>query len=272
MPKVLSQDQVERFRSQGYLLPPEPIFNPARFQALCDYFEELQERWRIHTGRPIEEMDKTHFWDTRLFDWAADEHLLDLVEDIVGPDITLFSTHFIAKPPGSGKRVPWHEDSGYWRTLWDPMDVVTVWLAIDPSTRANGCMQVIPGSQVNGYSDYEAVEDAAGNVFPTRIRSDQMDESRAVALELEPNHCSLHHARIIHGSEPNTSDQRRCGLTMRYVGSQARWLAEDRHRHHRNYALRGRIHHDNAYAEPGSINRAFVEHVGFTALCSTPSS
>ncbi|MFW5830060.1 MAG: phytanoyl-CoA dioxygenase family protein, partial [Planctomycetota bacterium] len=224
------------------------------------YFDELQQRWQT-TGRATEEMDKTHFWDTRLFDWAADPGLLDMVEQIVGPDITLFTTHFIAKPPGTGKRVPWHEDSGYWKTLWDPMDVVTVWLAIDPSTGANGCMQVIPGTHVNGYSDYEAVDDIAGNVFGQRIRPDQMDASKAVALELQPNHCSLHHARIIHGSEPNRSDQRRCGLTMRYVSSRAQWLATDHHRSHRNYALRGAIHHDNAYAEPGHINTTWVEEM-----------
>ena len=107
----------------------------------------------------------------------------------------------------NGKRVPWHEDSYYWKGMMEPMEVVTVWLAIDPSTRENGCMNVIPRS-LHGYSDYEQV-DPEKHVFPTEIKRHQFDESKAVAIELQPNQASLHDGRLMHGSQANTSEQRR---------------------------------------------------------------
>ena len=58
----------------------------------------------------------------------ADE-VLDIIEPLIGPDIALFSSHFICKPRGNGKRVPWHEDSFYWRGMMQqPIEVCTVWL------------------------------------------------------------------------------------------------------------------------------------------------
>lgn len=76
-------------------------------------------------------------------------------------------------------------------------------------------MKVIPGSQQGGFSEYEAV-DTAGNIFPTQIKPENIDETQAVYFALRPNQCSLHEARIIHGADPNTSDKRRAGYTMRY--------------------------------------------------------
>jgi ectoine hydroxylase-related dioxygenase (phytanoyl-CoA dioxygenase family) len=146
------------------------------------------------------------------------------VEPILGPDIILFSTHFICKPTGDGRRVPWHEDSAYWKNKLDPMEVVTVWLAIDPSTRENGCMQVIPRTHITGskgFSDYEDV-DTSKNVFPTEILKTQRKDELAVPVELDANHASLHDARLMHGSEANTSDKRRCGWTLRFVPANVR--------------------------------------------------
>jgi hypothetical protein len=65
-------------------------------------------------------MDKPHFTDTKLFDWVLSDRVLDLVEPLLGPDFQLFSTHFICKPQGDGRRVPWHEDSAYWKGMLEP--------------------------------------------------------------------------------------------------------------------------------------------------------
>lgn len=123
-------------------------------------------------------MDVPHFMHPELLDWAFDENILALVETIVGPDIALFSTHFICKLKGNGKRVPWHEDSAYWKALIEPMEVVTVWLAIDPSTKDNGCMKVIPRSHEGPnkeFSDYDPV-DIATSVFATEIKKEQRED------------------------------------------------------------------------------------------------
>jgi hypothetical protein len=244
----LSAAQKEFFRREGYLCFTDPVFPADRFEALRCHFDD--KLLRLPADVRPEAMDVPHFTDTKLFDWLFADEVLDLVEPLIGSDIALFSSHFICKPKGNGKRVPWHEDSYYWRGMMDPMDVVTVWLAIDPSTTANGCMNVIPRTQDNGYSEYESA-DLNTNVFWIQIKSGQFDPSQAVALELAPNQASLHDGRLIHGSAPNTSNIRRCGYTMRYMSTRVKFNHEKYGDAHQIYLARGRDHAGNSYADPG---------------------
>jgi ectoine hydroxylase-related dioxygenase (phytanoyl-CoA dioxygenase family) len=95
-------------------------------------------------------------------------------------------------------------------------NICTVWLALDDVDAENGAMQVIPGTHLNGFSAYEAV-DKAQNIFDSQIRPELVDEKRAVTFELKAGQCSLHEARIIHGAQANISPRRRAGYTMRYL-------------------------------------------------------
>lgn len=246
----LSPQEVEQYHREGYLIYRQPVFSDARFKALKTCFESILGD--LPPDERPEAMDVPHFTHPELFEWAFDDAVLDLVAPIVGPDIALFSTHFICKPKGNGKRVPWHEDSAYWKGRLDPMDVCTVWLAIDPSLRSNGCMMVIPRTHREGragFSDYEPV-DSSLNVFTTEITRTQRDESRSVPVELKPNQCSLHDARIQHGSEPNTSSLRRCGWTLRFCPASVRF-SEERNAGVQNvYLARGRNLAGNTYADP----------------------
>jgi ectoine hydroxylase-related dioxygenase (phytanoyl-CoA dioxygenase family) len=249
-PARLTPAEVAYFRREGYLIYHEPVLSAERFAGLKAYFEKMLADLPPDV-RP-ESMDVPHFVHNKLIEWATDSALLDVVEPILGPDIALFSTHFICKPRGSGKRVPWHEDSYYWKGLVEPMDVCTLWLAIDPSTRENGCMRVIPRTHLTGragFSDYDDV-DPSRNVFPTEVVRAQRDESRQVAIELQPNECSLHDARLMHGSEPNTSNIRRCGWTLRFCPTTVKFNAEKLAGAHNVYLARGRDRGGNTYADP----------------------
>lgn len=246
----LSPEQVATYGSEGYLIYPEAIFPQEKFDRLKGHFESLLDA--LAPERRPESMDVPHFSDPALFEWLLSGEILDLVEPITGPDIALFSSHFICKPKGDGRRVPWHEDSAYWKTMVEPMEIVTVWLAIDPSLKVNGCMNVIPRTHregSKGFSDYDPV-DSARNVFSAEITKAQRDDSRAVACELQPNHASLHDARIMHGSEPNHSNIRRCGYTMRYMSSACR-LSDAHREFHHIYLARGRDLANQEYADPG---------------------
>ncbi len=243
----LNQDQVEYYRREGYLVYREPVFSGNKFARLKTCFEEILAD--LPEGFSPEAMDVPHFSFPQLYEWLFDDEVLDLVEPILGPDIALFSSHFISKPGFTGKRVPWHEDSAYWRDYMDPMEVVTVWLAIDPSTRENGCMQVIPRTQFNGYSDYEPI-DGRTNVFDTEIIRPQRDDSRAVPIELLPNQASLHDGKLQHYSEANTSPLRRCGYTMRYISTRTRINEAKTGSFHRFFLARGRDHAGNTYGDP----------------------
>jgi ectoine hydroxylase-related dioxygenase (phytanoyl-CoA dioxygenase family) len=242
----LSEKQVDFYHQEGYLLYQQPVLSPEKFQGLKDCFEKLLTNLPAHV-RP-ESMDVPHFICPELFKWLFDEEVLALVEPILGPDIALFSSHFICKPPGIGKRVPWHEDSAYWRDMVQPMDICTLWLAIDPSTTENGCMWVIPKTNSGGYSDYEQV-DQAKNVFPSEIISAQRDTGRAVPCVLQPNEGSLHHAKTMHGSPANTSTMRRCGYTMRYMSTRTKF-DEKKYSLHQIYLAQGQDLAGNVYGDP----------------------
>jgi len=245
----LTPQEIEQYRNEGYCLPQGKVFRDEKFARLLAHFERKLAAWP-KDQRP-EAMDTPHFGDPALNEWALAPEVVDLVEPLLGPDIILFSTHFICKPKGDGRRVPWHEDSAYWRKLLDPMEVATVWLALDQSTVKNGCMYVIPRSHntgKKGFSDYEDV-DTNKSVFATEIvKADRKDE-RAVPCELQPNHCSLHDARTQHGSPPNTSDMRRCGWTLRFIPANSRLNPEYADRQ-LLYLARGRNLLDQPLADP----------------------
>lgn len=255
----LNADQVQDFDQNGYLLINEPVMEPAKFDRLKNLFEGLLVEWTAdpRSASP-EHMDTPHFLYPALFEYAFDDRVLDLVEPILGPDLALFSSHFICKPPAVGKRVPWHEDSAYWKGRIDPMRVVTVWLAIDPSTKANGCMQVIPGTHTNGYSEYDDVNDPA--VFNSEIRRGSFKLEDAVDCVLQPNEASLHDARIIHGSAANTGAMRRCGWTLRFISTTTKFndMQDAYSDGFKIYLARGKDQAGNTYGDPTKINQDFI--------------
>jgi ectoine hydroxylase-related dioxygenase (phytanoyl-CoA dioxygenase family) len=206
----LSPEQVAQYERDGYTLFHQPVFAPDKFERLKAIFEENLAR------HGDEDLDTMHFRDHRLFEFLLSDEVLDLIQPVVGPNIGLWSSHFISKPPYTGKATPWHEDSAYWNGRVSTMaGICTVWLALDEATPENGCMKVIPGSQHGGFSEYEAV-DEAGNIFPSQIKPEAVNESKAVYFALRPGECSLHEGRLMHGADPNASPKRRAGYTMRY--------------------------------------------------------
>jgi hypothetical protein len=217
----LTAEAVAFYRQNGYFLYRKPLFSQEKFDVLKAIFEEhLAQKG----DKLSDELDTPHFRDPRLLDFLLSDDVLDLVEPLIGENIGLWSSHFICKDPFTGRATPWHEDSAYWQgKLSDFNNIITVWLAIDSSTRENGCMRVIPGTHTNGFSDYEAV-DAATNTFHAQIKN--VDESKAVYFELAPGECSLHDSRIMHGATANTSPMRRCGYTMRYFATSAQVIPE----------------------------------------------
>ncbi len=247
LPTRLTSDQIASFNTEGYLTIRQPVLSPVKFERLKATFEEILAD--LPDDFSPEMMDVPHYTFTQLYEFLFDDEVLALVSPFLGDDIALFSSHFISKPGGKGKRVPWHEDSSYWNGWLDPMEVVTVWLAIDESTVRNGCLKVVPRTQHNGYSDYEPV-DPKINVFDTEIVPAQRMANRAVAIELTPNQGNLHDGKLIHGSDANTSPMRRCGYTMRYISTRTR-VAHDKIGHFQKFFLaHGRDHAVGIYGDP----------------------
>lgn len=224
------------FQTDGYETH-DRLLTSAKFEALASFFE--RKLAALPAGERPEHMDVPHLTDPALFEWLLDADVLDLVESLIGPDIALFSSHFICKPAGDGKPVPWHQDAHFWRDTIAPAgDAITVWLAIDPSTVENGCLRVIPGSHL-------AAVEHQGNADSFFNQETSVDESLAVDVELERGACSVHAAMLVHGSPPNRSSLRRCGYTMRYMPTTVRFLKGGAHN---VYLARGRDHAGNTYA------------------------
>ena len=228
------------YAQNGYYLFHDPVFSTEKFKALSDLFEDLLA---VATVRP-DKLDTPHFDEPRLLDFLMDEAILDLVEPFIGPDIGLWSSHFICKEAEIGRASPWHTDADYWKGRFDRFTgIVTIWLAIDPSDRGNGCMKVIPGSHKESGYEYRRV-DPETNTFGSEIVG--VDESKAVYFGLEPNQCSFHDSRIMHGGDANRSTRRRCGYTMRYFSQQMKYDTDNpRSRTFSLWHCRGKNPHDN---------------------------
>ena len=205
----------EQFERDGYTVFRSVIDAGlvAEAQAHVDWLQARHPELRPeHLGHELVADDP--FW-VRLI---GDDRLLDVAARFIGDDIALFASHYISKPPFDGQPVLWPQDASYGPL--DPGAVVTLWLAVDDAHTDNGCLRVIPGSHQWPVHRLRRRDDVE-SVLSTEIDAD-IDESAAVDLELRAGDVEVHHPNIVHGSHANTSDRRRCGLTIRYIPASTR--------------------------------------------------
>jgi len=219
MPNLLTRDQVARYRSEGYLAPLAVggAHEAARWRA------EL-ERVEAGMGGPLrgELRHKSHLLFPFLADLVRHPRILDAVEDLLGPDLLCWTSNFFIKEGASPSFVSWHQDSTYWG-LSEP-EVATAWVAFTPSTAANGAMAVIPGSHKRDQAPHRDTFDRHNLLTRGQEIAVEVDESQQVLLELQPGEMSLHHVRLVHGSAPNPSGDRRIGFAIRYIPTRIRQL------------------------------------------------
>lgn len=243
---MLTEHDVEFFRANGYLLPGRQLFPEETLARLEGIFNEhLADKG----DKLSDELDTPHYRDARLLDFLLSDEVLDSVEPLVGPDIALWSSHFISKDPFTGRATPWHEDSAFWEGRFDAYDhIVTIWLALeDGSFKENGCMRVIPGSHLNGgFSDNYQPTDITEQTFHAGLAG--VDEEQAVYFELNRGEFSMHDGRIVHGAKANTSPVRRTGYTMRYFPSSVKMQPVEINEGWKIWLARGRDLAGNAYA------------------------
>jgi non-heme Fe2+,alpha-ketoglutarate-dependent halogenase len=209
---MLSRSQIDQFHEQGFLAPIRvmPAAEALAYRCRLERFEES-------AGGPLrgDFRHKSHL----LFPWLADlvrhPRILDAVEDLYGPDLLCWTSNFFIKEKESPAFVSWHQDSTYWG-LSRP-DVVTAWVAFTPASAGNGAMQVIPGSHRLDQIPHRDTFGKHNLLTRGQEIAVAVDETQAVRLDLEAGEMSLHHVRLVHGSPPNTSDDRRIGFAIRYI-------------------------------------------------------
>ena len=213
----LTDLQIAAYQRDGFVCPIDVLSveeahdNRAAVEALeADFDNELPEP--VHSYLRL----NAHFASDVPLKVALDPRVLDRVESILGPDIMLWSCEYFIKEAKTDKIVSWHQDLTYWGMDGSDHEV-TAWVALSPATQQSGCMKFVPGShrqQLVPHADTFAEDNLLSRGQEVAV---DVDEAQAVHAELQPGQMSLHHGRLFHGSGPNSSDDRRIGLVMRYI-------------------------------------------------------
>lgn len=209
-----SPAEVELFNREGFLSPIN-VFEPGEIREHRSYFDELLASY-LAAGKNSYAISTAHLRHGRVFDLLTEPRIVAMVVDLLGPNVVGWGSHYFCKMPGDGKRVSWHQDAGYWPL--SPSKTVTVWLAIDDSDIENGCMRVVPGTHREGAIPFLRSAEVEANVLNQTIEEDP-SWTPPVDVELQAGQVSIHSDLLVHGSEPNVSARRRCGLTLRYCAA-----------------------------------------------------
>jgi hypothetical protein len=219
---TLSASDIRHYRENGYIAPIRVL-------------DEDEARACRATLEAIEASDaggsghlrfKPHLLFTALDDLIRHPKILDAVEGVIGPNILCWATNFFTKEPRTTNFISWHQDLTYWGL--EPADIVTAWVALSPATVASGCMRFVPGThkmEVAPHKDTFAENNMLSRGQEIEV---EVDEDEAVDIILEPGEMSLHHVKLIHGSNANSSDDRRIGFAIRYVPAYVRQVVGEK--------------------------------------------
>ena len=208
MPKVLKKEQIEQYHDQGFISPVK-VMSEKDALLIKEELEHVEEEFPNEIN--AESRNNLHLSFAFLDAIAHNTIIVDAMEDLIGPNISLWASVMFIKEPSSKHYVSWHQDATYMGL--DALDFPTPWIALSPSNRETGCMTMISGSHKTKIQEHE--DTFAENNILTRGQAIQnVDESKAVDLILRPGEMSIHHGAIIHGSQPNNSNQRRIGFSL----------------------------------------------------------
>ena len=193
---------------------PIPVLDP---DELCAAQAEHARLAESHGGA-LTRLDRLHLKCGWAYDLTTHRRVVDAVSSLLGPEVIVWGTLLLCKPPHDREFVAWHQDSAYAGYLGDT-PAVSAWLALSDSTAENGCMRVVPGSQKTKLDHVEAHRPLNMLSRGQEIAAD-VDESKAVDVELRAGEMSIHHVDIVHGSRANCSAGWRIGFIIRYTTPQ----------------------------------------------------
>ena len=242
MGKVLDAAAVARFHRDG-------VFAPVRVASADEALgmrARLEAREAEHGG-PLK--GPLRYKSHLLFRWLAEfirsPRVLDPVEDILGPNIMVWSTDWWLKEANSPSYVSWHQDSQYWGL--DSTKLITLWVALSPASVASGCMRYLLGSHLGPDLPHRETYHDDNMLTRGQEITEGIDEARAVNVELAPGEGSIFAFRIAHASHPNRSADRRIGLAIRFIPPDARQTRSD---HDSAALVRGVDTHGHFELEP----------------------
>jgi ectoine hydroxylase-related dioxygenase (phytanoyl-CoA dioxygenase family) len=218
--EVLAAAEIERYRREGFLKPSFGL--PAEMR---DRLRDLADRLIRDNGHLGDEpLASPHVPGSGVQHLKSDpswigfptyEPIVDMIADLIGPDIVLWGTTLFHKAARKGRIVPWHRDGRYWPIK--PLATTSVWIAVDDCTVENGCLRCVKGSHLGRDIGRHYRPDRDDIMIPETLEVGEFDESAAVDVELEAGEMVIFDVYTAHGSNANTSDRRRVGYAMRYM-------------------------------------------------------
>lgn len=208
MPRVLTKLQIEQYHDQGFICPIR-VISEQEALSIKDELEQVEKEFPEEINS--ESRNNLHLSFSFLDALAHNKIIVDAIEDLIGPDISLWASVMFIKEPSSKQYVSWHQDATYMGL--DSLDFPTPWIALSPSNIETGCMTMIAGSHKTKIQNHEDTF-AENNILTRGQVIQDVDESKAVDLILQPGEMSIHHGAVIHGSQPNNSNQRRIGFSL----------------------------------------------------------
>ena len=221
----LTDADIRRYHHEG-VIGAYPALTPAEVSYYRGQLEGFEERMGATLGNlPGQLRAKTHL----LFPWMNElvRHplVLDAVESLIGEDILVYHVTCWLKDPGDGTFVTWHQDGAYFNL--EPAEHVTAWIALSDATETSGCMRFLPGSHTSGALVHEKGE-TNRNLLSNGQQVPGIDGDGAVAIPVHAGQFSLHHTHILHASGPNTSNDRRLGVSVSYIPTRVRFTGNAR--------------------------------------------
>ncbi len=219
MPKQLSSAAIDAYHRDGYYFPV-----PALSSTEVAHYRGCLEQHETKTGAPLQGnwRHKAHLLFTWVDELVHHPKIVDAAEDVLGPDLLCWTTNFFIKEANSSGFVSWHQDAFYWGLSKDT--VMTAWVALSPANLQSGCMKFLPGSQTQDHLQHVDTFHKDNLLSRGQEIAVKVESENTVDCILNPGEMSLHHVKLVHGSEPNRSNDRRIGLAIRYIPTDVKQL------------------------------------------------
>ena len=213
--ETLTIEQVRNYNQNGFISGLE-VFTDSEVLELRRFFDGLLAD-TIKQGGNSYSISTAHFRHARVYDLLKHPVIVGYVKDILGENVIGWGSHFFCKMPHDGKAVSWHQDASYWPLT--PSKTATVWLAIDDTDAENACMRFIPKSHLHGHLNWRESSPDENNVLNQTVENALDFGDSPINNELKAGQISIHNDLLLHGSNANNSDRRRCRLTLRYCAA-----------------------------------------------------
>ena len=218
--KALTKAQVDSFHYDGFLFPI-PALTPDEVATCLAGLHRLE----LDLGSPVAEAEVK--WRSHAYahsPWFNDlirhPRILDAIEDVIGPNILVWTSTFFIKEPHSPTYAAWHQDGAYFGL--EPREQVCAWVALTDASREAGCMEQLSSRGAAREYHHAALGLANSINRAGQTIVDDFDRSNPTAMALPTGSFSLHHEFAVHRSAPNNASHRRVGIGLNYVPTHAR--------------------------------------------------